>query len=211
MTSDMRRRGRLLVLGGFAGAAWLAVVAAQVSGLLRYRSEAGAAGVAPATWPAAAPVELDPSRFTLLFFAHPHCPCTRASVAELERVMARSAGRFDAHAFFYADPALGEGWERSGLWSAAAAIPGVSVRADPLGEIAQRFGAMTSGQVSIYAPDGRLRFRGGITSARGHEGDGAGKSAVLALALGGEPEPCETAVYGCGLIGPADAAAEATP
>ena len=205
------------MLGGFVGAAWLAVVAAQVSGLLRYQSEAGAVGGAPPTWPEAAPVALDASRSTLLFFAHPHCPCTRASVAELDRVMARSAGRFDAHAFFYADPAMGEGWERSGLWSAAAAIPGLSVRADPLGETARRFGAMTSGQVSIYAPDGRLRFRGGITSARGHEGDGAGKSAVLALALGGEPELCETAVYGCGLVGRSneaqavDGAAEATP
>src|SRR5262245_47226030 len=37
-------------------------------------------------WPAGAQIRLAGDRPTILFFMHPKCPCTRASLAELERL-----------------------------------------------------------------------------------------------------------------------------
>jgi len=50
--------------------------------------------------------------------------------------------------------------------------------ADPLAETARSFGVHTSGQALLYAPDGTLRFAGGITSGSGHAGDNAGVDAI---------------------------------
>ncbi|HEX3447903.1 MAG TPA: hypothetical protein VHS97_06590, partial [Isosphaeraceae bacterium] len=72
---------------------------------------------------------------------------------------------------------------------------------DSGGEEAARFGARTSGLVALYAPDGRLHFRGGITGSRGHEGDNAGQQALLGLIQGNPSSlPCETPVFGCPLF-----------
>jgi len=119
-------------------------------------------------------------------------------MSELERIAARTRGRLDMNVVFYADPALGEDWERSGLWERAAAIPRARVWSDPKGALATRFDARTSGQVLVYAPDGRLVFRGGITGSRGHEGDNAGESAIIGLIQGGDPQG-GTQVFGCEL------------
>jgi hypothetical protein len=148
-------------------------------------------------------VPLDAARPTLVLFAHPLCPCTAATMAELDRVMARCDGRVAATVLFYADEKLAPHWEHTDLWKHAAAIPGVRAAADRLGAAARTFGALTSGTVVLYAPDGRLLFHGGITGARGHEGDNAGAAAVVAAASGGDAPPRTTPVYGCELTTPA--------
>jgi hypothetical protein len=68
------------------------------------------------------------------------------------------------------------------------------------GRVARRFGAATSGQGLLYDRAGRLRFQGGLTSARGHAGDNAGSAAIVALAQGRVPDTVETPVYGCPLF-----------
>jgi hypothetical protein len=97
-----------------------------------------------------------------------------------------------------------EGWERTDLWNSAAAIPGVSVTSDIAGRDCRFFGAQTSGQALLYAPDGKLLFNGGITESRGHSGDNAGRSAIAALVLGSmtapDKKPVTTPVYGCPLF-----------
>ena len=45
--------------------------------------------------------------------------------------------------------------------------------------------------------DGRLVFSGGITVARGHSGDNAGRSALAALLTDGTAATTKTAVFGC--------------
>ena len=82
----------------------------------------------------------------------------------------------------------------------AARIPGVELRVDLGGKEATLFNAKTSGQVFLYDASGALRFDGGITPARGHEGDSDGKAAVLAVLAGGGPERTSTAVFGCELF-----------
>jgi len=96
---------------------------------------------------------------------------------------------------------LPEDWEQTDLWRRAAVIPGVDLTRDDDGAEARRFGAATSGQTVVYDGDGHLLFSGGITAARGHEGDNAGRSAIVSLLASRGAEPTSTPVFGCSLLG----------
>ena len=72
-------------------------------------------------------------------------------------------------------------WEKTDLWETASDLPGVEVVQDKDGKNAELFNAAASGQTFLYDADGQLLFKGGITSARGHSGDNAGRSAIVAL------------------------------
>ncbi len=191
--------------------AWLAALAAGQVWLLRYQYTTGRAGAAPASWPPDSSVRPVPGRFTLLLFAHPRCPCTRASLAELARVVARSGREADVFVVFVLPPGAPAGWERGGLWDTAAAIPGVRVWADRDGREARRFGAETSGLALLYDPEGRPAFRGGVTAGRGHEGDNPGREALLAMLTGREAGYGEADVFGCPLFDDEPPRAEGGP
>ena len=89
------------------------------------------------------------------------------------------------------------------LWRRAAAIKGVTVVQDSEGVEAERFHAATSGYTLLYGSDGRLLFSGGITGARGHAGDNAGRSAIAALLTAEGAPTGTTPVFGCSLLGSA--------
>jgi hypothetical protein len=188
-----------MLFGGVA-LAWAIGAGAGFFQLLRYAATPGPLTAPPGRWPEASGLRADPSRFNLIMLAHPRCPCTRASLAELDRLMARCRGRVAAHVLFLRPSHAPAGWERTGLWRAAAAIPGARVLADPGGVEAGRYGAMTSGHVLLYDRSGGLLFSGGITGARGHEGENAGSRAVVGLVLGREGRSGAD-VFGCPLFG----------
>jgi hypothetical protein len=183
---------------------WLALASAGFVVATRYEKSPGELADAPLGWPVGSPIPPPNGRPVLVMFAHPRCPCTLASVDELERIAAKSRDRLDIQVVVYADPALGEGWERCTTWNRAAAVPGVRVWSDPGGRIAALFGARTSGQVLYYSARGSIEFRGGITAARGHAGDSDGKSAILGLAFGKPARTDVTSVFGCPLTSDAD-------
>jgi hypothetical protein len=188
----------------FAGcvALWLLSVGAGAKVAWDYQTTAGAPGEPPGRWPAASAIAAPSNGATLLLIAHPHCPCTKASVGELARVMARLPGRVSAHVLVYRPSEFAAGWERTEVWSAAERIPGVAVRVDVDGAEAALFGAATSGQVLLYDAGGRLRFNGGITSARGHLGESPGHQRIAAVVEGRETEEATSRVFGCALAGP---------
>lgn len=188
--------------------AWVLAVGAGMGILLRYESRPGApASPRSERWPEQSALRRAPGRATLVMVAHPRCPCTRASLAELARLMIRCGDRVSAHVLFVLPPGKGAAWGRTDLWRSARAIPGVDARLDPGGIEARRcFGAATSGQTFLYHENGRLLFRGGITAARGHEGDNAGSDAVAALVRDAGAHratgaaPASTPVFGCALF-----------
>jgi hypothetical protein len=93
-----------------------------------------------------------------------------------------------------------DGWEQTDLWRKASGLPGVTVVRDDDGRVAQLFGAATSGQTLLYDPHGTLLFSGGITGARAHAGENAGRQAVVDL-LNREPAArSATSVFGCPLF-----------
>jgi hypothetical protein len=179
---------------------WTATVAIGGTLLWKYAATAGVAATAPEQWPARSRLAPEAGRATLVMLAHPRCPCTRASIAELAVLMDRIGTRGRAHVLFIRPRgAPGDGWEKTELWRAAARIPGVRVHADPNGAEAALFGAITSGQVVVYDASGRLVFRGGVTGARGHEGDNPGLSRALAVISGRPTDRNESNVFGCEL------------
>jgi hypothetical protein len=191
------------------GVVWGLAIVAGLALLYRSAHAAGRPATAPSHWPAGTVLRPgSPGRATLMMIAHPHCPCTRTSLGELARIMARCFGRVDAQVVFVRPPGLDERWVESDLWRAAEAIPGVrAVRDDDCAE-AHRFDAHTSGQVLLYDAHGDLKFSGGITDIRGHAGDNAGHNAVVALLERGTSDAANTLVYGCPLDAPGPTATD---
>jgi hypothetical protein len=179
---------------------WLLGAAAGFSILTQYQNAEGSVGKKPHGWPVEAQVVLDQKGDTLIMFAHPQCPCTRASIEELNRLMAKSHGSLVAHVFFFRPHDYPGDWAKTDLWRSAAAIPGVSVHEDVDGTQARLFGAETSGHVLLYDTQARLLFTGGITESRGHAGDNAGENTIVSLANGQAVSLTQTPVFGCSLL-----------
>lgn len=180
--------------------AWLLMIAAGIAVLANYQHTPGHVATTPETWPSDAKIPLAKDRATLLMFAHPKCPCTQASVEELNRLLARSSGKIATHVFFLKPEGAAENWAQTALWRSAAAIPDVAVHEDFGGVQEKRFGAETSGFIVLYDANGKLLFKGGITAGRGHAGDNAGANAVVSLSMGRSTDLRQTPVYGCSLV-----------
>jgi hypothetical protein len=170
--------------------------------LWSYNQTTGAAGTPPEAWPRESEISLDSSKFTLVILAHPKCPCTRATIEELSKLMTDCRGNISAYVLFAIPKGAPSDWYKTDLWSSAAMIPGVTAVLDPDGTEAARFQAHTSGQVVLYDGKGQLRFRGGITQSRGHVGDNAGRSAIEAIVNTGKAGIDHTVVFGCPLFNP---------
>lgn len=192
-----RRTKRVLATSMFA-ILWIATVAFGLQTLFQYENTPGRVGALPRAWPASQ-IERSSDRPTLIMVAHPRCPCTRASVGELAQIMARLQGKVAAYVLLVKPKEAGRDWEETDLVRSAEAIPWVKVLLDPDGVEARRFGAETSGHTQLFGADGRLLFSGGITASRGHAGENAGESAILALVGNQTPPQTETLVFGCAL------------
>ncbi|HLJ54935.1 MAG TPA: hypothetical protein VKT77_07830 [Chthonomonadaceae bacterium] len=180
---------------------WLAAIAAGMRTLMAYEATPGVPARSGETaWPQGAAFRPAAGRPTLVVFAHPRCPCTRATIAELDSLMARLRGRLDVVVLFYRPARFPRVWEHTDLWRSAAAIPGVSVATDVDGVEARRFGAATSGQALLYDAAGRVAFRGGITPVRGEPGENAGSRAIAQVVEGARTGPAVAPVFGCAIL-----------
>ena len=200
--SSMRRTSRLASFS--VCAAWMLALVFGFVRLWQYEGAAGAISVAPTLWPANSSLHRDAAVPNLLLFLHPKCPCSRASVEELAKLMATYHRNLVATALIVRPLDAPQDWEHTDLVTSAAAIPGVTVLIDPNGAEAKRFGAATSGQVMLYSATGTLQFAGGITASRGHSGDNAGRATIGAILMNEfkplDTEPAHTPVYGCPLF-----------
>lgn len=141
----------------------------------------------------------------LMVFLHPRCSCSNATLNELERVIASTPQKPDVH-FYFADVMPQEELKNSHLWKQAARFTPASLQID-IQQIAQHFGVESSGNILLYSANGDLLFSGGITAARGHEGDNAGKSKLISLLNNETTMFTQPAVFGCALAHPNDAVA----
>jgi hypothetical protein len=192
------QKKRLIMLA--ACALWLLMISTGVEILWGYESTPGVAAAAPVRWPDESRLKRATDHATLVMLAHPHCPCTRASIGELAQLMTQAQGRVTAYVLFIKPADFADGWEQTDLLTSAAAIPGVTVVRDDEGLEANLFHAATSGQTMLYDAQGKLLFSGGITGARGHAGDNAGRSSVVSLLTTNESAQHQTPVFGCPLF-----------
>ncbi|MGH7245291.1 MAG: hypothetical protein ACREJD_17915 [Phycisphaerales bacterium] len=178
-------------------AAWVIACGGGLLALAIYSSTPGRDAIAVRSWPTQSAIERSQTAHTLVLFLHPHCPCSRATVAELARGLASAPRDTRVVVSLFCPRNESESWTHSSLQQQAQAIPGVTTCPDFDGEEAKRFGASTSGHAMLFDKHGLLVFSGGITAARGHEGDNAGRATVAKLLQTGEPGLRETQVFGC--------------
>ncbi|MGA9771572.1 MAG: RedB protein [Blastocatellia bacterium] len=191
-------KGRFTLIG--VCGVWGLMIGVGLCLLWAYENAPGPVVAPPSQWPADSRIHLATDRATLVMLAHPHCPCTRASIGELARLMTQAQGRVTTYVLFLKPPDFSDDWEKTDLWQSAASIPGVNVIVDEGGVEAQRFQAVTSGQIVLYDALGCLLFSGGITGSRGHFGDNAGQSAIVSLLNTGKADRSETFAFGCPLF-----------
>jgi hypothetical protein len=192
-------RPRLPLLAWLA-APWGIGVLAGFGLLVQYSSAPGGFGTAAMTWPAdtALPRGEQPA---LVMFMHPQCPCSRASLEELSRILVGTSSQVRVHVVFVRPKCFGSHWERTDLWRSAAAMPGVEVSVDVDGVEARRFGAATSGATFLYDGSGALVYRGGVTPSRGHVGDSIGAKVIAGFLSSGGGGQSTGPVFGCPLFG----------
>ncbi len=169
-------------------ALWLAALVLGGAWMLRYQLTPGNTRAGSHVWPAGSRLARSAEQPTLLMFLHPQCPCSRASLAELESLVRTcDASALPALRLVFLSPSgMDAAWARSDLWSRVEAIPGAESVLDVDGAEHRRFGAVTSGETFLFDRRGALRFQGGITAGRGEAGDNPGRRA-LASVLTSEP------------------------
>lgn len=177
--------------------AWLAVVGCGFLLLYRYQTTPGSSR--PPGPEGSAP-NANVAKPCLMLFLHPRCACSRATLAELARLLNQAENRPQVTVYFYRPAPPAEPWEPTDLWASAARLPDVRLGWDDGGVMARHYGAETSGDCRVYDETGRLRYRGGLTASRSHEGDNVGRRAVLEVLAGSGPPMVVGPVFGCPLV-----------
>ncbi|MBI1312696.1 hypothetical protein GC176_15495 [bacterium] len=199
--SDSYEQRKTLIGAGIA--IWGVLVAAAIVALTAYSMTPGDVQVPVKAGVAGIPVSS--SDFTLVMAVHPRCPCTRASVEELARLLARWHHRVNTRVLMFlpGDPQcekyVESEWAQTDLWKSVVRLPGAALQLDPDGKLAAQIGCRTSGSVVLYDRDGEVRFWGGITAGRGHSGGNPGSDLIHGI-VSGELSAAESApVFGCSL------------
>jgi hypothetical protein len=195
------RRGRFFPGLPLSIAAWALALVVGVAAGIQFQTAPGEPGRGAESWPDGTALARAGDRPTLLLFGHPLCPCTRASLAELEKLLSRVEGRVRTTVVWSWDGAERPA-DEVGLIERARALPGVATFDDVGAREARRFGVATSGEALLFDAEGRRVYRGGLTGSRGHEGDNAGRDAVLARLEGEETAARSAPVFGCPLLDP---------
>jgi hypothetical protein len=177
---------------------WLPLVSGAMLLLGVYQAKPGDPGHPAEAWPEGLPLMHVLKRPTLLLFLHSECPCSRASVAALARLLSKGDGKVEALAIVRHTPGASASGP-SALDAQLLAIPKLMQIDDPDGELARRFGVETSGHALLFRADGVLVYSGGLTPARGHEGDCLGLDALFTWLSRGRVVESRAPVYGCAI------------
>ncbi len=179
-----------------AGFIWGVMVVALMLLFTAYTSRPGESGTPTRAWPKISELKGATDRPTLALFVDPVCPCSQATLANLERCLALCGQPPETKiVLVHAPPGL----VPEGVVARLATVPHVGLAWDPQGLEAARFGVKTSGEVLVFQQDGSLAFSGGITPERGHAGDSSGIDAIVKISAGKPITEHTSSVYGCPL------------
>ena len=162
-----------------------------------YQWRPAVSGETPERWPATPSIASPAGKPILLMFLHPHCPCSRSSLAQLKALLADEPGKAVVQILFFDSPEFKLRIEESDNWKLAHNVPGVTVALDKDGKASRMFGACASGTVVLYDGAGQLQFTGGITAGRGHVGTNPAVEAVTACLNGATVTRRDYPVFGC--------------
>src|ERR1043165_4499203 len=126
----MTIRAKNILRTSVLGTAWVVALIASARLLLSYESTPGEVGSVPSGWPRTSQIPAPTDEAVLVMVAHPRCPCTRASMAELKKIMTHVQGKLDAYVLFLKPSGSGSDWDDTTLFRMANGIPGVKVISD---------------------------------------------------------------------------------
>jgi hypothetical protein len=189
-------RAKKLWLGALV-AVWLIILLFGHKLMNDYESEPGTIHSITKSWPAAC--QLNHNGWTIVLAAHPFCPCTRATLNELNRLLSRCHSTPKIYALFYRPKKFEPNWNKTDLWREVSTFPGAIAIDDVDGLQSALFGADTSGETFLFSPEGKLLYHGGITAARGHEGDNAGEDSIISGINTGKVSVTDTPAFGCAI------------
>jgi hypothetical protein len=181
---------------GLAVVLWGGLMAAGYVWLLRYSFAAGQGAPAADTMPAAFDSPSTRGRPQLVLALHPHCPCSRATLKELAKILTLAPHASDVTVLMYAPSNEPDSWSEGPQLKECRRM-NYRIHTDPDGRLAASLGTLTSGAVLLYDGRGRLQYQGGITASRGHEGDNAGAQAIVDILNGRSGSSATLPVFGC--------------
>lgn len=142
--------------------------------------------------------ELGAAPITVVTFFSAHCPCQRAHDPVLRALYTRYAGR--GVRFVAVDSERGASLARAAAEAEARGYP-FPLLADPEGRAREALGARYATYTVVFA-GGRVRYAGGVDSARTHEDEATIAfldEALADLVAGRDPRRAEGKVLGCAL------------
>lgn len=173
-------------------AVWLATLSVAINGFMRWDTTPGILAGEPAV---SAPVRTD-GQWQIVLVAHTECPCTRATFVNLDKLLSRYRGRLVCKVVF-CGPGVGSSSTSQNVLIAKR-LPNTELEFMSEAEVLSQYRSTTSGQAFLYSPQGELKFRGGLTISRGHEGDSTATNALGEWIEG--RKGCDAfPVYGCPL------------
>lgn len=214
-TSPTRTSDRLSWPLAAALIVWIAIAVAGWYGISAY----GFSGDPQATtdivsqWPAESTIARMTGRPTLVLFLHPKCPCSRATVAELERLPVLVPGEAlpDVCVVAAAPRSIGDLWWATPFLERAARLPNAHLVRDSGGVETALFGARISGTVLLFDSAGNRLYVGGVTMSRGHAGDNVGLQAVTDLLVDHDANVSSIPPLGCAMVREERQPTDATP
>ncbi len=193
--------------GGYlAGAVWLAACTAGIYWAMSYDFRPGQLGSARLQWPSETLLKPAPGKLTVVAFIHPRCVCSKATVNQLIKAVARHPEVSVIVPVFAPPKPDTEDWEQAEYVKLLkTGLPDARVIMDQGGLEAARFQAPTSGVILVYDKQAREIFRGGITNRRGGEEDNPGLRAFNRTLTTGRHDAFSAyaRVFGCSLVAPA--------
>lgn len=177
-------------------AVWAIAIGVGTVWITDFSTGPGRTGDSPAVLPSVYLNENTTNLPKLFVFLHPYCQCSRATLAELSRLAERNMDLMEIHIFIV--PLSDQSTESNSFdfEKKASEIPNAKLSTIGESEI-KEFGAVTSGQTLLYDRQGNLVFSGGITRARGHEGDNFGSENIEEYLHGRDIPFVQTPVFGC--------------
>ncbi|HCS55077.1 hypothetical protein [uncultured Rubinisphaera sp.] len=179
---------------------WFVLVLTGFLLLCDYSTRPGASAAVPTKWPENSTLPQVDGRQSLLFFIHPCCPCSMASLNVFERILVKTASSQDATVVLTGGVEPNQktrDWFQN--WCQKR---NVRLVWDFRREEAEIFHVKTSGQTILYNKNGSLVFSGGITAGRGHAGDNPGQQDLqAAIHVNGSDQATAKChpLYGCSI------------
>src|SRR5258708_3864203 len=79
---------------------WLLAAGWAMKKIEDYKMTPGQKATPLLLWPVKSKIPRNAHQSTLVLFVHPHCPCTRATISELARLMTTLQGKLSAYVLF---------------------------------------------------------------------------------------------------------------